>query len=106
MSRLNKALLSFAVLAGLTVGSLGLAAPASAYVSGCTTGFSSVGAWAQCSFSSSGYYKVRVLCQNPFTKSSYFAYGPKKKVGSQVPSTVECNTWPEVFYGDAHAQEG
>jgi len=81
------------------------AGPASAYVSNCTTGYSSVGAFAQCGFSSSGYYKVRVLCQNRATLASRFVYGPRKAVGSNVPSTATCE-WYEQYYGQPAAMEG
>ena len=91
-ARLKKAATGIVVVLGIFVGMFAATAPAQAYVSGCTTGFSSVGAYAQCGFSSSGYYKVRVLCTNPFTGSSYFAYGPRKSTSSSSPSVATCNT--------------
>lgn len=102
--RRKKFALGLALVAGAVLGQLAITAPANAYVSNCTTGFSSVGAFAQCGYSSSGYYKVRVLCQNRFTLNSHFVYGPAKSVSSQVPSTATCE-WYERYYGDAHAQE-
>ena len=92
------------VAIGVAVGSLAVAAPANAYVSNCTTGFSSTGAFAQCGFSSSGYYKVRQLCENPFTHASDFVYGPRTGTSSSTPSTVTCPQ-PRVYYGNPQAQE-
>jgi hypothetical protein len=93
-----------AVLVALAVASIAMAGPANAYVSNCTTGYSSVGAFAQCGYSSSGFYKVRQLCQNPFTKASDFVYGPRTSTNSSTPSTVTC-PFPRTYYGQPYAQE-
>jgi len=104
MRRSKKFVFGAMVAIGMAVGSLAIAAPANAYVSNCTTGFSSTGAFAQCGFSSSGYYKVRQLCENPLTHASDFVYGPSKSTSSSTPSTVTC-PWPRVYYGNPQAQE-
>lgn len=95
------------VLATLVVGgllafsSMVMAAPANAIVWGCTTGYSTVGAFATCSNAdnrTTDKYSVAVLCQNWFTKQSRVVYGNQVTVNSTTPSTVQgCGAF-ESFY--------
>ncbi len=79
---------------------------ASAYAYNCTTGYSSLGAWAKC-VSGTGQYRVAVLCQNIFTRSSRNVYGQWVTPSSTSVSVVPgCGTWLEAYYGTPRATSG
>lgn len=89
-----------AATVGISVG----AAPAQATVWNCQTGYSSVGAWGKCLSGDTQTYKVNVLCQNIFTRSSYVKSGNWVTRNSGVPSTVQgCGAF-EAFYGTPWTQ--
>jgi len=106
-SKMKKAIVSFLSVAAVVVGSIAMtAAPASAAVYNCTTGYSSVGAFAKCLTAdrpSTDKYRVRVLCQNIFTRQSHTVYGNWVTVNSSIPSTVQGCPAFEAFYGQPGA---
>ena len=63
-------------------------APASAVVWNCSTGYGSVGAWGKCLAGDTQTYRVNVLCQNIFTRDSYYKGGNWVDRSWNVPSTV------------------
>jgi hypothetical protein len=75
-----------------------------AYVSGCTTGNSSLGWFATCSFSSSVKVRAKVLCQNIITGNSSDKYGPSVSTG--VQSIVNCGALERVYNNAVYAVEG
>lgn len=78
------------------------AAPASADAYNCSTGYSSVGAYAYCYSGSSSHFVVKVVCQNRFTLASRVETGTRKPLDSQKPSVATCG-WTERFYGQPWA---
>ena len=78
------------------------AAPASAAVYNCTTGYNGNGwAFAQCSTADkpkTDRYRVAVLCRNAFWQS-HTVYGDWQTVGSGQPSTIQGCPAFEVYYG-------
>lgn len=86
----------------------GLAVPANAAVWGCSSGFSSAGAWSKClSGNGNKTYRTAVLCQNIFTRASRNAYGQWVTIDSADASVVPgCGNWYEVFYGSPRATSG
>ncbi len=98
-----KTKLSLLAIAGLTVLSVMLVAPAAANAaSNCSTGISTQGAYAYCG-TPPGQFRVYILCQNYFTWGSRYVYGPWMNAGGQYPSVVTC-AWYEHVYGGIHYQ--
>ncbi|MDR0398136.1 MAG: hypothetical protein LBH36_03080 [Candidatus Nomurabacteria bacterium] len=101
----TKATLSAAIVASALSVSVIIPTQVDAYVSGCTTGNSSLGWYATCSFSSSGKVRAKVLCQNIITGNSYDKYGPSVSTG-QASVITGCGALERVYNNAVYAVEG
>lgn len=108
LKQMRRRLVSLVAGAALVAGSFIMvsAAPANAAVYNCTTGYSSVGAFAKCLSAdrpATDTYRVRVLCQNIFTRQSHSEYGNWVTINSGIPSTHQGCGFGYAYYGTPYA---
>jgi hypothetical protein len=71
----------------------------------CVAGYSTVGAYAQCSSPTNTWYHANVVCQNYITLSSYVKWGNWVNTNSGTPSTIQgCGAF-EHYSGTPWASE-
>jgi len=102
MKKIKKVVSGVFLGAILVVGSvLSGAMPASAVVWNCSTGFGSVGVYGVCASGErpGDTYRVKILCKNWITQSSYTKAGNWVTLSSGQPSTISgCGAF-EAYYG-------
>jgi len=56
--------------------------------------------WALCSGQPGTEFRVYILCQNIYTLSSHYQYGPWETLGGGIPSVTDCQWGVERKLGD------